>query len=353
MNVEIWQQLLSLENRDITAQWFSRIHSRDLNARRAKQINAAAKQAREYFRNSHNSSYSVRPLLTFYGVASLSRALSLLLQRNNGEEILNKGHGLETVDWNGVIVRENREGLDDAKRLKIRTCGGLFTDLLASTENRTSMHIHSAAVDWRVMYDVPPLGSELTLGDLLSRIPDLATDYALASDDAQYVYVNELSYHTDTGFSIKIAQDRFSKFSEVYLARGYTISTSAGFTTLIANAEISSSELPQFVHSYVNKMFSTIPMLHLSTPFPDGNRYSQLGITYMVSYILGMLVRYYPTQWMALIQGEKGDIWWPTLNRAAHFVEQSYPELVMELITDKLAESDAQGVTGTGGDAHS
>lgn len=352
MDVEIWQQLLSLENRDITTQWFSRIHSRRLNARRAKQINAAAKQAREYFRNAHSSSYSVRPLLTFYGVASLSRALSLLLQRNNGEEILNPGHGLETVDWSGVIVRDERDGLDDVKRLKIRTCGGLFTDFLASTENRTSMHVHSAAVDWRVMYNIPPLGSELTLGDLLSRTPDVAKDYAHATDDAQYVYVNELSYHSDAGFDIKIGQEPFSKFSEIYLKLGYSLSDNAGFSALTANAEISSNELPQFVHSYVDKMFGSIPKLYLSTPFPDGNRYSQLGITYMISYILGMLVRYYPTQWMALIQGEKGDIWWPTLNRAAHFVEQSYPELIMELIIDKLAESDAQPAARDAGDAH-
>lgn len=75
MDKEIWQQLLSLEDRDVTQQWFSKLHGRKLNVRRAKEINAAAKQAREYFRNASNSNYSVRPLLTYYGVASLSRAL--------------------------------------------------------------------------------------------------------------------------------------------------------------------------------------------------------------------------------------------------------------------------------------
>ena len=54
-----------------------------------------------------------------------------------------------------------------------------------------------------------------------------------------------------------------------------------------------------------------------------------------------MVVRYYPTQWMALIQSEKGDTWWPTINRAQHFVEVSYPELVIELIQDILDEAKA------------
>ncbi len=64
-NNEVWQQMLSLESRDVTTQWFAQIHSRELNARRAKEINAAAKQAREYFRNAGEAAYSIRPLLTF------------------------------------------------------------------------------------------------------------------------------------------------------------------------------------------------------------------------------------------------------------------------------------------------
>lgn len=88
MDQEIWHQLLPLESRDITKKWFSIIHGRELNTRRTKEINAAAKQAREYFRNASKADYSVRPLLTFYGVASLSRSFLLLLKRDGGEEKL-------------------------------------------------------------------------------------------------------------------------------------------------------------------------------------------------------------------------------------------------------------------------
>jgi hypothetical protein len=45
-------------------------------------------QAREFFRNSDAAANSVKPLLTFYGVASLVRALTLLLRRDGGEECL-------------------------------------------------------------------------------------------------------------------------------------------------------------------------------------------------------------------------------------------------------------------------
>ena len=46
MQHETWQQLLSFESRDLVSMWFKKIHGRELNARRAKEITAAAKQAR-------------------------------------------------------------------------------------------------------------------------------------------------------------------------------------------------------------------------------------------------------------------------------------------------------------------
>jgi hypothetical protein len=70
---------------------------------------------------------------------------------------------------------------------------------------------------------------------------------------------------------------------------------------------------------------------------PSGNRYSQLCMTYMVAFVLGMLARYFPTHWVSLSQGDKGGSLWPTLNQAHRLVEESFPELVAEMIEDILA----------------
>src|SRR5689334_13902746 len=159
MQQETWQQLLSFESRDLVSMWFKRIHDRDLNARRAKEITAAAKQAREFFRNSDAADNSVKPLLTFYGIASLARALTLILKRDGGEEGLTKGHGLETIDWSNQLS-------GDLSILKIRTCSGLFSDSATQTGNRMSMHIRSSAVDWRFKYTQPNLGDEILFEQL-------------------------------------------------------------------------------------------------------------------------------------------------------------------------------------------
>jgi hypothetical protein len=336
LNQEIWQQLLSLESRDITQQWFKRIHSKELNARRAKEINAAAKQAREFFRNATNSNYSVRPLLTFYGVACLSRALLLLLKVNGGEEGLTASHGIETVGWGDIMSGDTAEGMTQLANLKIRTRAGLFSDFVTHTNNRVSIHASSSEVNWHLSYDIPESGKELSIGDLFSRIPDLQKDYGNVSDVVRYAFINEITYNSDVGFRAKVNGEQFSQFRNVYEGFGYTVATEDSWCVLTCDAETFKKELPMFIHTYIHKMFGSIPNLCLAEPFSGGVRYSQLCITYMVSYILGMLVRYYPTHWISLMQGDKGDTMWPTMNRAQQFVEHSYPELVIELISDVL-----------------
>jgi hypothetical protein len=51
-----------------------------------------------------------------------------------------------------------------------------------------------------------------------------------------------------------------------------------------------------------------------------------------------MLARYFPTHWVSLAQGNKGDALWPALNRAHSVVEDSFPELVAEMIEDIVAQ---------------
>jgi hypothetical protein len=337
MKQDTWQQLLSLESRDIAAIWFKKIHGRDLNARRTKEITASAKQAREFFRNSHEANNSVKPLLTYYGVASLARALTLLLRRNGGEEGLTKAHGLEAIDWGNQLSGDLSIGLNALSGLKIRTCAGLFTDLAKETKNRMSMHVRSGGVDWRINYPQPSLGDEILFGQLTARIPDLQKEHAVLSADPMYAFINEMSYSPTDGLNIKvIASEPLKHFKNEYAAMGYDFQEAGQLMIMSGSAELMSSHTPQFMHTYVYKMFHSIPSLALIAPLPGGNRYSQLCVTYMVAYTLGMLARYFPTHWVSLAQGDKGDALWPTLNQAHRLVEESFPELVAEMIADVL-----------------
>ena len=334
MNQEIWQKLLALESRDITQQRFRKIHSRDLHGRRAREINAAARQAREYFRNANSSDYSVRPLLTFYGVTSISRALLLLLKAEGGEEGLAAGHGIKPIHWRRVMSGNPAIGLTKLRELRVSPCAGLFSDFVRHTNNRMAIHIHSAGVNWRLSYDIPTLHHEISIADLFSRIPDLSQEYSEISHEVRHASVNEVTYSEEKGFRMKVYAEQFLHFSKIYENLGYTITKEGEWCTVQCEKETLEQQCPLFMHSYIHKIFGAIPSLHAVEPFSTGVRYSQLCITYMISYVLGMLVRYYPTHWVSLLGGEKGDSMWPTIHRAQQIVEESYPELVAEMVQD-------------------
>lgn len=334
MNSEIWQRLLLLESHDAVKRSYMGIHDRDLNARRSNEITAAARQAREFFRNAASADFSVKPLLTFYGVASLSRALTLILRVESGEEGLARGHGLETIEWPKTLSGPISTSLAALGDLRIRTCNGLFSDLVRQTQNRFCFHIQSSSVDWRHNYDAAPAGHEISLIELLERLPDLRNDLAALGIGKRYASVHGITYTREAGFSAQIVAEDFATFQSTYENSGFLVTVTDKTATLAGSTEFISREFPQFIHTYVQKDFGSIPRLFIADPFSSRVCYSQLSVTYLLSFFLGMLCRYFPTHWISLIQGGKGDAHWPILNRAQHYVEQVFPELVIEMLED-------------------
>ena len=334
MNQEIWQQLLSLENFDLVQQWFKQIHGRSLNSKRTKEIIASARQSREYFRNANFADFSVKPLLTYYGVASLSRSMILLLTREGGEETLTSGHGIETINWKKYAAAESNDFMKDLGGLQIRTCSGLFNDLLQKTNNRLSLHLHSNIVDTRICYPIPPIDINLTLNELLSRIPDMFPEHKNTSIPVKYCKTLDVRCD-ESGFSADIANINLDQILSTYSNLGYQFSIiDEEITQMKCDFNNYIKKPPLLINTYIQKEFGWINDLYVIEPINKEYYYSQICITFLVSYFLGMLVRYYPTQWISLLQGNKGDILWPTLNRAHHYIENSYPELIMEMIQD-------------------
>jgi hypothetical protein len=334
---DTWQQLLGLESIDVVCNWHKKIFKRQLNTKRAGEITASAKQAREFFKNAANSANTVRPLLTFYGVASLARATLLLLKPDGGENSLAPAHGLETILWSKSLSGDMPGALQSVGNLEISITKGLFHDFLSQTQNLNCMHIRSAAVDWQLPYPVPPAGEVFCLNTLMSMMPDLAEVLSNTSQTASCAYVIDLSYE-DSGFVATVNAKQFETFKEFYVNLGYEITQEGELSRIKCDIQNFQTRMPQFVHAYVNNPFG-IPALYISKPLHNEVRLSQLAITYMLSYYLGMLTRYYPTQWVALHSGAKGDIIWPAIHATQQYVEKAFPKLAIELILHKVAET--------------
>jgi hypothetical protein len=224
----------------------------------------------------------------------------------------------------------------------VRTTAGLFSDFVMETDNRLCMHVRSSAVDWRLTYDQPEKGKEFTLEAILCRIPDLESMVSRSLRTVRYASINEMSYTDADGFLAKVQSDKFESFQTTYLNSGYEIERKGALSELRGNAETFARFMPQFMHTYINKLFDSIPTLHIVDPFTDSVRLSQLAITYVLSYFLGMLARYFPTHWIALQSGARGDGLWPTIHAAQEYIESSFPELTIEFIHDTLRPSEKQ-----------
>ena len=58
--------------------------------------------------------------------------------------------------------------------------------------------------------------------------------------------------------------------------------------------------------------------------FPNGDRLSELVKLYLISYILGMVARYFPLEWMGLLRNEPKGGAQPLLARATAAVETEF-----------------------------
>ena len=67
--------------------------------------------------------------------------------------------------------------------------------------------------------------------------------------------------------------------------------------------------------------------------FPNNDRLPRYVILYLYAYILGMLVRYFPTKWMSLVNGEKGDAARPLIYEVIDLIECDWPGAVTKSLS--------------------
>ena len=171
MNNQDWHSISRFESHDLVKSWYETTHGRVPNAAKILQINAFFTQGREYFKNAALADMSVKPLLLYYGVLSLSRGAILLRDTSKKEESLKQNHGLEVVDWQNIL----RDGIQNVLELRIRATDGTFRELVRALPNKHLEHCFYDPTKTKVVvdHDLGKIGfstddSLLTLDDLLS-----------------------------------------------------------------------------------------------------------------------------------------------------------------------------------------
>ena len=337
----IWEQISIFESNDFLGKWYTQRHGRGLNAARKREIGSNFTQGREYFHSAGAAAASVRPLLLYYGVLSLSRGVILLLDRNKKEENLKPSHGLEVVDWGATLS----DGIENVLDLRVRATNGTFGELAYASKNRQATAWWSAPKmvigSFSVEHKWPQFTSDktvVTLDDLLSRDQRFLSLYERTTGRPTKVHLSEI-VADGNGVEISVLPTSASARLNFSSAFGLPIDV-----TVARRENARRLPIPNYFFRLVgddrNRLKPTLPVsqyvgndgMFILEDFPNGDRMSELLRTFLISYILGMLVRYFPSRWIGLLRNEKGDVAQPILTAAVNAVERDFPRLVSEAL---------------------
>lgn len=337
-----WETLSTFESRDYVESWFNSRHGRHLNARAAYAITACFIQGREYFDAAATAATSVRPLLLYYGVLAMSRGLILLRNPVKKEESLKQSHGLEAVDWGGNMAG----GLDKVLDVRIRATNGTFGELVDAIGSVQStawwVPPNFAEGLYYATFSRPAFATgayELTLDELLSRDHRLLALYAQTTGRPSKVHIGEVVAQDGIGVDVTLygfsadAADIRARFGQPETQPINAITEGRRLRIPGAQFRVTGADLNALKSELPLTQFTGNDGMFIVEDLPHGDRLSELLRSFLLSYILGMLVRYHPSRWIALLRNEKGDAAQPCLKAIAQAVAADFPRLVVEALS--------------------
>lgn len=328
-----WETLANYESIELVRRDYQSRHGRTPNTTHAREIAAPVSHARAYFRSAKNAEQTVKPLLLYYGVISLSRGLILSLGRGRREASLAPSHGLTIKEWQNVLAGPN----PDFSKLQVTVNGsGTFVELAQVTNNKSLLRGSSSAVNVTYLNPAIPTGAKFTLGDVLARIPYLQ-DHNKRWRDLKLCWPFSIQAGDGPEAFVKFNKTNngevTTEFCKALLKDTAFVFDNETAEQIIFKGPNSQNALPGMVDE-VNPAMLNIGSLWLTAMYPGGLKLSKLAATFLLAYILGMLVRYFPAQWTALVRGQIDDAALPTISAAIEYIETVYPQLVLDFLSD-------------------
>jgi len=334
MYMNPWETIANYESHELLRLRHGAKHGGDgPNSTRSRTIAASFIQARHYFQSAKGADRSVKPLLLYYGVLSLSRGLVLFLTPKPQPESLSKSHGLVVNEWDRVLSTDNPDiGAIDIKVTK----SGSFLELLEATENRNILR-DGTGVILRAKLEMVRADTTFSLDELLSRLPDVMNQYQRWRTCENRPHVLAKCTLGDRGpvnmtFCVSYGRDVGSQYLKEHFgdANGRIQYFESGHLNLFAKP----SDVTPRLSDRVIDLDLGLGELFMVEDYPDGTRLAKSAQLFAISYILGMLVRYYPGGWMNLIQQRIGDAGLPTILRAIDLIEDLFPKIVVDFLEE-------------------
>ena len=304
---ELWDYVGRMESFDYAARLFERFNGSAAAPEKTREINAAFAQGRMYFENARTADLGVKPLLLYYGAMALAVGLVSFRQPQRAPGALRSSHGLRAGDWRKVLA----SGVEDILDLEIRASAGTFRELASVAWHWNVGKVYQDVHRRETYPDIRNLGavgfaegnSPVTLGDLVSRSRHTGGDYAAVTGEPgrlQRVIVQLTEGHRMLAIR---SIDRPPADAMVDLTFPRDAPAPLWVNNDLANDQVS---------------------MTLVEDFPNGDRLSEFVKLYLISYVLGMLARYFPSRWMSLMRNDAGSAAQPLLAKAVRAVETRF-----------------------------
>lgn len=323
---EIWSRLALFQSRDVLERRYNARHGGELSAGKADEIIAHLQQARQYFQSAESAGVLAGPLEQYYGVLAFARAIILYREPRQREANLKRSHGLEAA----------MPGDSGPEDIQIKVTQGTFHELLDATGNSETLAIDQPSPGQTTgtqhfVQNLPPpnTGSQLTLIDLISRIPGVKEHYEQAFGTMAHCHYGRA--HILLGsFCTTIWR------GELGLPAPEQLRTSLGIAPS-ADATVTPNESVDFriqlkagetMSDYFPSVVELERTAHVFVErFPGGWSLSRIASYFAASHAMSMLVRYHPTRWTKLVNHAPGDRLIPVLDRLRSLIQDDFVRL--------------------------
>ena len=291
---EIWSRLGYFENEHNAKEFLSE-KNKNLTEEQlvdiAKRLSFSMRSAKEYYQSATSVSLLTKPLLIFYGMVSLSKALFTATYMKRSPST---GHGLESP-------KDNFENS--------------FGDLSTKVKKDGAFPQFHCCYSKQTLCDM-----EFTLKELLSIICEIKVEYeSVYKEKSQTIRIKK------SRRGLQLVDPEFKKYGDLSqrlssLKLGRMQFSLTGSGVIFYNV---SERFPK-VRSLSGEEFFVLPLRKHNSDilFPE------MSAHYLIMYLLGMASRYYPKEWGEITEGKtSGDIY--IIKKFLEVTERKFPNLIL------------------------
>ena len=305
---ELWDYVGRMESFDYATRLFEQFNGLVADREKIREINAAFAQGRMYFENARSANLGVKPLLLYYGAMTLAAGLVSFKQPEKAAGTLKPSHGLRADDWRKVL----HSGVENVLDLEIKATGGTFRELAHVAWHWNVGKVYGNVQKRETYPEVRNLGfvhfadgkSSLALRDLISRSRYTGGDYAAITGEPSQLHRVVVQLTEGNRMLAVRSVDLVPKDTKVELS-----------------FPRDDPAVPLWVNNDLANEQTSMTMVD---SFPNGDRLSEFIKLYLISYVLGMLSRYFPSRWMSLIRNDAGSAAQPLLAKSVRAVETKF-----------------------------